>query len=43
MTKAPTFQFDIEEEPFLADARTRNTPKRVKPFHNAVHKQLPDE
>lgn len=42
MTKAPTFQFGIEEELFLADARTRNTPKRVKPFHDAVHKQLPE-
>ncbi|WP_174296640.1 carboxylate-amine ligase [Sphingomonas bacterium] len=42
MTIAPTFRFGIEEELFLADARTRKTPRRVEPFHDAVHKRLPE-
>jgi len=39
---AATFQFGIEEELFLADAGTRGTPRRVKPFHAAVRDRLPD-
>lgn len=39
---AATYQFGIEEELFLADARTRGTPKRVKLFHQAVHDQMPE-
>ena len=38
----PTYQFGIEEEYFLADAKTRGTPRRtVKAFHEAVHTRLP--
>ena len=39
---AATYQFGIEEELFLADARTRGTPKGVKPFHAAVHDRMPE-
>ncbi|WP_174291866.1 carboxylate-amine ligase [Sphingomonas bacterium] len=39
---AATYQFGIEEELFLADARTRGTPRRVKPFHKAVHERMPE-
>jgi glutamate---cysteine ligase / carboxylate-amine ligase len=37
-----TYQFGIEEELFLADARTRGTPNRVNAFHKAVHECLPE-
>lgn len=37
-----TYQFGIEEELFLADARTRGTPARVKLFHRAVHDRMPE-
>ena len=30
------YRFGIEEEYFLADASTRGTPRRTKPFHDAV-------
>ncbi len=33
-----TYQIGIKEELFLADAETRWTPKRVKPFHRAVQR-----
>lgn len=36
-----SYQFGIEEELFLADAQTRGTPTRVKPFHKAVHERMP--
>ena len=39
---AATYQFGIEEELFLADATTRDTPRRVKPFHRAVHAAMPE-
>lgn len=39
---AANYQFGIEEELFLADARTRGTPKQVKRFHNAVHDRIPE-
>ncbi len=39
---AASYQFGIEEELFLADAHTRGTPKRVKPFHQAVHERMPE-
>ncbi len=39
---AATYQFGIEEELFLADARTRGTPRRVKPFHKAVRDRMPE-
>ena len=38
---AANYQFGIEEELFLADARTRGTPRRVKPFHKAVRQHMP--
>lgn len=37
-----SYQFGIEEELFLADVHTRNTPKRVKPFHQAVYDRMPE-
>ena len=37
-----TYQFGIEEEYFLADAKTRGTPRRtVKAFHEAARTRLP--
>ena len=41
---AASYRFGIEEEYFLADARTRGTPKRsaVRAFHTAVHAHLPE-
>ena len=37
-----TYQFGIEEEYFLADAKTRGTPRRtVKAFHEAACTRLP--
>ncbi len=39
---ADSFQFGIEEELFLADARTRGTPKRTKAFHKDVHARMPE-
>jgi carboxylate-amine ligase len=39
---AASYQFGIEEELFLGDAHTRGTPKRVKPFHKAVHERMPE-
>jgi len=37
-----TYQFGIEEEYFLADAKTRGTPRRtVKAFHEAARMRLP--
>ena len=36
------YRFGIEEELFLADAQSRGTPKRVKPFHAAVRQHLPE-
>jgi carboxylate-amine ligase len=38
----PRYQFGIEEELFLADAQSRGTPRRVKPFHKAVHDRMPE-
>ena len=35
------YRFGIEEEYFLADAATRGTPRRTKPFHEAVRARLP--
>ena len=38
-----SYRFGIEEEFFLADATTRNTPgKSAKGFHHDVRKQVPD-
>ncbi len=38
-----SYRFGIEEEFFLADATTRNTPgKSAKAFHSDVHQRLPD-
>jgi glutamate---cysteine ligase / carboxylate-amine ligase len=37
----PPYRFGIEEEYFLADAATRNTPRHTKPFHTAVKARLP--
>lgn len=39
---AATYQFGIEEELFLADARTRGTPRRVKRFHEDIHERIPE-
>ena len=41
---AASYQFGIEEELFLADTKSRDTPtpKRVKAFHKAVHDRLPE-
>lgn len=36
-----SYQFGIEEELFLADARTRGTPKQTKKFHATVRERLP--
>ena len=37
-----TYRFGIEEEYFLADAKTRGTPRRaVKAFHAAARARLP--
>lgn len=36
-----SYQFGIEEELFLADARTRGTPRQVKRFHASVHERMP--
>ena len=35
------YRFGIEEEYFLADAATRGTPRRTKPFHDAARARLP--
>ena len=35
------YQFGIEEEYFLADAATRSTPRRTKPFHDEVRARVP--
>lgn len=37
-----SYQFGIEEELFLADAETRGTPRRVKPFHASVRQRMPE-
>ena len=37
-----TYQFGIEEELFLADAKTRGTPWRAKAFHADVHERMPE-
>src|SRR5918997_6828332 len=44
MTEKPSFRFGIEEELFLADARTRGTPRAgtTRAFHSAVVRRLPD-
>ena len=34
------YRFGIEEEYFLADAATRGTPRRTKPFHDAVRARV---
>jgi carboxylate-amine ligase len=39
---AASYQFGIEEELFLADVHTRDTPKRAKPFHQAVYDLMPE-
>lgn len=36
------YQFGIEEELFLADARTRGTPRNVERFHRDVHARMPE-
>ncbi len=38
---AAGYQFGIEEEYFLADSTTRDTPRRTKPFHDAVRARVP--
>lgn len=40
---AHSYRFGIEEEYFLADAETRETPRRsVKPFHTEASERLPE-
>ena len=39
---AADYRFGIEEELFLADAKTRSTPRRVKPFHADVRARMPE-
>ncbi|MBV9824964.1 MAG: YbdK family carboxylate-amine ligase [Alphaproteobacteria bacterium] len=36
------YQFGIEEELFLADARSRGAPRRVKQFHDDIHDRMPE-
>ncbi|MES2710541.1 MAG: carboxylate-amine ligase [Pseudomonadota bacterium] len=35
------YRFGIEEEYFLADAATRDTPRHTQPFHDAVRARIP--
>ena|SRR5215213_5938238 len=44
MDEKPSFRFGIEEELFLADARTRGTPRAgmAWAFHSEVARRLPD-
>src|SRR5918997_3176270 len=44
MSEEPSFRFGIEEELFLADARTRGTPRAgtTRAFHSEVARRLPD-
>jgi glutamate---cysteine ligase / carboxylate-amine ligase len=37
-----SYQFGIEEELFLADAKTRGPPVEVEAFHSDVHAQMPE-
>ena len=37
---AAHYKFGIEEEYFLADSTTRGTPRRTKPFHDAVRTRV---
>ncbi len=39
---AATYQFGIEEELFLADAATRETPRDAKAFHEQLHDRMPE-
>ncbi len=39
---AATYQFGIEEELFLADAGTRETPRDARAFHKQLHDQMPE-